>query len=227
MIIFVFLVYGRANGPASGRASDTTTGLRAGRGHTFCGPGRPGPHNSLCGPGPGRVCTTAAGPGRAWASNHLVYGHHLIRVPYTIKFHHMFLMPASFAVGPLYRFPASHFVTNHYFRSGKSRMSIVYVQWVFLSHPSISWMRWPSCPIYPRLSWHKLFAEIKVASSELGVVCSTSPSNGLCCVSCLTTIDIDKHGTCTAPHRQTTQDTKRIIIRYNKPGHASLSIGDP
>ena len=32
--------------------------------------------------------------------------------------------------------------------------------------------------------------------------------------SCLTTIDIRgcKHGTCTAPHRQTTQDTKQIII---------------
>ena len=47
--------------------------------------------------------------------------------------------------------------------------------------------------------------------------------------SCLTTIDIRgcKHGTCTAPHRQTTQDTKRIIIRYNKLAHASLSIGDP
>ena len=47
--------------------------------------------------------------------------------------------------------------------------------------------------------------------------------------SCLTTIDIRgcKHGTCTGPHRQTTQDTKRIIIRYNKLAHASLSIGDP
>ena len=47
--------------------------------------------------------------------------------------------------------------------------------------------------------------------------------------SCLTTIDIRgcKHGTCTAPHRQTTQDTKRIIIRYNKLAHASHSIGDP
>ena len=47
--------------------------------------------------------------------------------------------------------------------------------------------------------------------------------------SCLTTIDIRgcKHGTCTAPHRQTTRDTKRIMIGYNKLAHASLSIGDP
>ena len=38
---------------------------------------------------------------------------------------------------------------------------------------------------------------------------------------------ICKHVTCTAPHRPTTQDTKRIIIRYNELVHVSLSIGDP
>ena len=60
-------------GPGLGLKYDNCVAGRAGPGHTFCGPGRPGPgpHNSVCGPGPGRVCTTAAGPGRAWASNHI------------------------------------------------------------------------------------------------------------------------------------------------------------
>ena len=42
----------------------------------------------------------------------------------------------------------------------------------------------------------------------------------------MTTIEIRgcKHATCTAPHRQTTQDSKQIIIQNNKLAHVSLSI---
>ena len=51
-----------------GRASTMTIVLRAGPGHTFCGPGT---GLIIQFAGRARACTTSAGPGRAWASNHI------------------------------------------------------------------------------------------------------------------------------------------------------------
>ena len=49
-------------------ASNMPIVLRAGPGHTFCGPG---PGLIIQFAGRARAGTTAAGPGRAWASNHI------------------------------------------------------------------------------------------------------------------------------------------------------------